>query len=373
MEGQDRQAAGAAPLNAGNGFAAAPIETDVLIVGAGPVGLFQVFELGLQELHAEVVDSLPMVGGQAAELYPDKPLYDIPGIQRCSGRELVDRLMRQIAPFKPGFHLDQEVDALQRLDDGRHALATSAGQRFIARAVVVASGVGSFRPRRLKIDGLARHVGGQLWHRVDDARPLAGEHVVVVGDEELALDTAARLASTDRDRPASVTLMHRRDQFRAEPSTVQRVQALRASGALRFIAGQAMSIAEHEGRLVALNVACGDGRDERVPVDRLLVLLGLSPKLGPVADWGLALERKQVVVDAATFETNASGVFAVGDIVSYPGKRRLILSGFHEAALASFGIAARLAPGRAHPLEYTTTSPRLHRLLGVGGTPPDQG
>ncbi len=341
------------------------IETDALIIGAGPVGLFQVFELGLQEIRAHVVDSLPMPGGQSIALYPDKPLYDIPGTVRCSGRELVERLLQQIAPFEAGFHLDQQVDSLQIMDDGRFALETSAGTQFIARTVFIASGVGSFRPRELKVDGLPAHYGREVWHRVDDPKALAGERVLIVGDDEVALSWAARLAEVQDDKPASVTLMHRRDQFRAEPATLERVAALRASGALSFIAGQASAIDERDGKLVGLHFALADGRDERVPVDRLLVLLGLSPKLGPIADWGLAFERKQLVVDTATFETGTPGIFAVGDINTYPGKRKLILSGFHEATLAAFAAAARIYPDRAHPLEYTTTSPRLHRLLGV--------
>lgn len=341
------------------------IETDALIIGAGPVGLFQVFELGLQEIRAHVVDSLPAAGGQSIALYPDKPLYDIPGILRCSGRELIERLMQQIAPFAPGFHFDQQVDALEVRDDGHFALTTSAGRHFLARSVFIASGVGSFRPRELKLDGLARHYGDAVWHRIDDAGALAGQHVLITGDDEHALSWAARLAEAADARPASVTLMHRRDQFRAEAATTDKVAALRAAGALAFIAGQPTSIEERDGRLVGIQVACADGQDVVVSVDRLIVLLGLSPKLGPVAEWGLALERKQLVVDTATFETSTPGIFAVGDVNTYPGKKKLILSGFHEAALASFGAAARLYPDRAHPLEYTTTSPRLHRLLGV--------
>jgi thioredoxin reductase (NADPH) len=343
------------------------IETDALIIGAGPVGLFQVFELGLQEIRAHVVDSLPVAGGQSIELYPDKPLYDIPGIQRCSGRELIERLLRQIAPFEPGFHLDQQVDTLETLADGRFALATSAGTQFTTRSLFIASGVGSFRPRELKVDGLAKHYGHAVWHRIDDPARLACQRVLIAGDDDAALGWAARLAEAHEARPASVTLMHRRDQFRAEPATIERIAALRAAGALTFIAGQASAIEENAGRLEALVVARADGADQRVPIDRLIVLLGLSPKLGPIADWGLALERKQLVVDTATFETGTPGIFAVGDVTTYPGKRRLILSGFHEAALASFGAAERLYPERAHPLEYTTTSPRLHRLLGVTG------
>jgi thioredoxin reductase (NADPH) len=343
----------------------APIVTDALVIGAGPVGLFQVFELGLLDIACHVVDSLPIVGGQCIELYPDKPIYDIPGTPRCTGRELIARLLQQIAPFAPPFHLDQEVSVVEPADEGRFLVATSAGIRFLARTIFIAGGVGSFQPRRLKLVGLAAHHGRQVWHRVEAAAALAGEQVLILGDDEVAVGWAVRLAEAVDARPARITLLHRREQLRAEPGTVNRMQALCAAGAMRFVAGQAMGIEEHDARLTAVLVAHADGTEERIPVDRVLVLLGLSPRLGPIAEWGLALARKQLVVDSATFETSTPGIFAVGDINTYPGKKKLILSGFHEAALAAYGAAPRVFPERAHPLEYTTTSQRLRRLLGA--------
>ena len=221
------------------------IETDALIVGAGPVGLFQAFELGLLEVHSHIVDSLPHPGGQCAELYADKPIYDIPALPRCTGRELVGRLLEQVAPFKPGLHLGQEVRQLERQADGRFAVQTSAGMQFRARTVFIAGGVGSFQPRSLKLDGLEAFSGGQLRYRLDDAAALAGQQVVVVGGDEAAIGAALSLA----EAKAQVLLLHRREVFDAAPDTLARLQARRAAGALRFVAGQATGFAQQDGRL----------------------------------------------------------------------------------------------------------------------------
>jgi thioredoxin reductase (NADPH) len=338
------------------------IATDALIVGAGPVGLFQVFELGLLEVTAQVVDSLPHAGGQCLELYADKPLYDIPALPHCTGRELVERLQRQIAPFATDFHLGQQVSHVERRDDGGFDVGTDAETRFVAKTIVVAGGVGSFQPRRLKVEGLDRWRDTQVFYRAVDAASIADKHVVIAGagpsSVEAALDAASRGA-------ASVTLVHRRDDFEAGAAELARLAEARACGRIGFVAGQASGLTEDEGRLTGLIVTCNDGGRRTLPVDTLLVLLGWSPKLGPIADWGLALERKQVVVDTERFETSVPGIFAVGDVNVYPGKRKLIVSGFHEATLAAFAIADRVHPDRAQPLLYTTTSPKLHKLLGV--------
>ena len=344
---------------------AALIETDAVVVGAGPVGLFQVFELGLLEIRAHVIDSLPEPGGQCIALYADKPIYDIPATAVCTGRELVQRLLTQIAPFDAAFHLDQQVDVVQREADGRFRVETSKGVRLLAKTIVIAGGVGSFRPRRLKVDAAAPFEGSQLFYTAPEPGALAGRHVVVNGDGDDALECALRLAQPGAQRAASVTLLHRRDDFKAAPETVERVRELRASGQLGFIAAQPTGIEQHAGRLTALQVLTADGSTRALPLDMLLVLTGLSPKLGPIADWGLALERKQLVVDTASFETSTPGIFAVGDVNTYPGKKKLILCSFHEATLAAFGAAAHVFPQRPLHLEYTTTSPRLHRVLGV--------
>ncbi|CAN5405111.1 NAD(P)/FAD-dependent oxidoreductase [soil metagenome] len=350
----------------------AAIETDALVIGAGPAGLFQVFELGLLEIKAQVVDSLPFVGGQCVELYADKPIYDIPGVPVCTGRELIAQLQQQIEPMGAVFHLGQEVSAVQALSDGRFAVETSAGVRFVAKTIFVAGGVGSFQPRTIKVEGLAAHAGTQLFHRVDDAARFTGLHLVIVGDDDTALQTAVDLARPDSPhRAASVTLLHRRDAFKASPELVAQMRALCAAGNMRFVAGQTTGIEEAaDRRLAGIVVLDAEGCSITLPLDALLVLMGVSPKLGPIAEWGLALERKQVVVDTARFETSTPGIYAVGDVNTYPGKKKLILSGFHEATLAAFAAAARIFPDKPIHLEYTTTSPRLHRVLGVAPSLP---
>ena len=339
------------------------IETDAVVIGAGPVGLFQVFELGLLEIRAHVIDSLPYPGGQCIELYPDKPIYDIPGTPVCSGRELVARLMQQIAPFNASFHLHQEVSVVEREPDGRFRVETSMGKRFLAKAIFIAGGVGSFQPRRLKIDGLAAFNDTQVFYGVPDLIHCVDKTLLIVGDGDSALEAAIRFAQPDA--AVSVTLMHRRDEFKAAPATIAQVMEMREQGRIQFIAAQPIGFEQLEGRLTTLNVIAADGSLRAIPLDVLVVLTGLSPKLGPIADWGLALERKQVVVDTEKFETSAPGIFAVGDVNTYPGKKKLILCGFHEAALAAFAAAARVFPDKPIHLEYTTTSPRLHRALGV--------
>jgi thioredoxin reductase (NADPH) len=346
--------------------APAPIATDALIVGAGPVGLFQVFELGLLEVGAQVVDSLPHAGGQCLELYADKPIYDIPALPYCTGRELVERLQKQIAPFAAGFHLGQQVSSVQRRDDGGFEVGTDAGTRFVAKAIVVAGGVGSFQPRRLKVDGLERWRETQVFHRDAEAVGKTGQRVVIAGAGEAPV--VAALAALESSA-AGITLVHRRDNFEAGAEELARLAAARAAGRIKFVAGQASGIVESGGHLTGLVVACNDGGLRTLALDVLLVLLGWSPKLGPIAEWGLALERKQVIVDTERFETSVPGIYAVGDVNVYPGKRKLIVCGFHEATLAAFAIADRVHSERAQPLLYTTTSQKLHRLLGVDGQP----
>ena len=343
------------------------IETDAVVVGAGPVGLFQVFELGLMEIKAHVIDSLPRPGGQPVELYPDKPIYDIPGIQVCTGQELADRLLAQIQPFGATFHLGQEVSTVQKQPDGRFLVATSAGTRFLTRTLFIAAGVGAFQPRKLKLDGLEAFEGRQLFHHVANPAAFAGKQLVIAGGGDAALDWAIEFARPDSPHPArSVTLIHRRDGFQASPASVGRMRELCERGHLRFVVGQPTGFeTDATGQLSGLNVTDPDAVTQFVPLDVLVVALGLSPKLGPIADWGLDLERKQLVVDTEKFSTSIPGIFAVGDINTYPGKKKLILCGFHECALAAFGAMPFVHPDRPVLLQYTTTSPRLHKVLGV--------
>ena len=261
------------------------IDTDVVIVGAGPVGLFQVFELGLLGIRAQVIDSLPEPGGQCIELYADKPIYDIPATKVCTGRQLIDRLLDQIRPFDARFHLGQQVDVVAHEADGHWRIETSAGTRLRATTVFIAGGVGSFQPRRLKVDGLAAYEGKQLFYSAPVASTLAGRQVLVVGDTDAALECAIELArASGAARAAHVTLMHRRDEFKAAPATIQTLRDLRAAGKLDFVAAQPIGIETSNGRLIALQVTGSDGAVRALPLDTLLVLTGLSPKLGPIAD-----------------------------------------------------------------------------------------
>jgi thioredoxin reductase (NADPH) len=344
---------------------AGPIETDAVIVGAGPVGLFQVFELGLLEVKAHIIDSLPYPGGQCIELYPDKPIYDIPAVPVCTGKELTDNLLKQIEPFGATFHLGQEVTEVQRRADGRFDLATAKGTRFITKTVFIAGGVGAFQPRLLKVDGIEKHQDRQVFYRVKNPAQFAGQNLVIVGGGDSALDWTLNFAQDGPHKAESVILIHRRDGFRAAPASVARMKELCDAMEMQFVIGQITGIEEQGDRLTGVKVTGSDGVTRVVPLDVLLVFFGLSPKLGPIAEWGLALERKQVVVDTEKFETSIPGIFAVGDINTYPGKKKLILSGFHEAALAAFGAAPYIFPDKRIHLQYTTTSPKLHKVLGV--------
>ena len=353
------------PVSSLAAVAVSTIETDAVIVGAGPVGLFQVFELGLLEIKAHVIDSLAYAGGQCIELYPDKPIYDIPAVPVCTGKELTDNLLQQIAPFGPVFHFGEEVTVVEQQGDGRFFVETSRGSRFLTRTIFIAGGVGSFQPRTLKVDGLERFDGSQLFYRVKDPSLFAGKDLVIVGGGDSALDWALNFVQDGPHKAQSVILVHRRDGFRAAPASVARMRELCEAYEMQFMVGQVTGFEEDAGRLARIKVAGGDGVTRTVPLDMLLVFFGLSPKLGPIAQWGLELDRKQIVVDTEKFETSTKGIFAVGDINTYPGKKKLILSGFHEAALAAFGASPYVFPEKRVLLQYTTTSPKLHKVLGV--------
>jgi thioredoxin reductase (NADPH) len=342
-----------------------PIDTDAVIVGAGPVGLFQVFELGLLEIKAHIIDSLAYPGGQCIELYPDKPIYDIPAVPVCTGKELTDNLLKQIGPFGATFHLGQEVTAVAKREDGRFDVETSKGTRFITKTIFIAGGVGSFQPRTLKVDGLEKFDDTQLHYRVRNPAQFAGKNLVIVGGGDSALDWTLNFAQEGPNKAESVILVHRRDGFKAAPASVAKMRELCDAYEMQFIVGQVTGFEESDGCLTNIKVTGGDGVTRLVPLDMLLVFFGLSPKLGPIAEWGLDIERKQLVVNTETFETNVPGIFAVGDINIYPGKKKLILSGFHEAALAAFGAAPYVFPDKRIHLQYTTTSPKLHKVLGV--------
>jgi thioredoxin reductase (NADPH) len=337
------------------------IATEVVIIGAGPCGLFQVFELGLLGIKAHLVDSLQHPGGQCAELYPEKPIYDIPALPVCGAQELVDRLMQQIAPFHPTFHLGQEVIEFARQESGRFHVRTATGTTFDAGAVVIAAGVGSFQPRRIGIEGSEVFEGSGLHYRVKNSSNFHGQDLVIFGGGDSALDWALDLAP----KAASVALVHRRPEFRGAPATLARLRELAAAGKLRFVEGLAHSLHSDAGAIRGVQVKTAGGELELLEAEQLLVFFGLAPKLGPIAEWGLDIDKRAIKVDTEKFESNIPGVFAIGDINTYPGKKKLILSGFHEAALASFAIQHYLYPAKKQFLQYTTTSPAMQKRLGV--------
>ncbi len=341
------------------------IETDAVIVGAGPVGLFQVFQLGLLEIKAHVIDSLAYPGGQCVELYPDKPIYDIPAVPVCTGQELTHKLLKQIKPFAPTFHFGQEVTTVQKQEDGRFFVETSRGTRFLTKTIFLAAGVGAFQPRTLKVEGLAAFEGTQLFYRVTNPDDFAAKNLVIVGGEDSALDWALGFVKDSLHKAQSVILIHRRDGFKAAPAKVTKMRELCAAHEMQFIVGQITGYDEKDGKLTGAKVTGADGVTRVVPLDVLLVFLGLAPKLGPIAQWGLDIERKQLKVDTEKFSTSVPGIFAVGDINLYPGKKKLILCGFHECVLAAFGAAPIIFPEKKLFLQYTTTSTKLHKVLGV--------
>ncbi len=341
------------------------IETDAVIIGAGPVGLFQVFELGLLEIKAHVIDSLAYPGGQCVELYPDKPIYDIPAVPVCTGQELTNNLLKQIAPFGATFHYGQEVTTVQKQEDGRFFVETAIGTRFLSKTIFIAAGVGAFQPRTLKVEGLDVFDDKQLFYRVKNPADFAGKNLVIVGGGDSALDWALDFVKEGPHKAESVILIHRRDGFKAAPANVAKMRELCEEYEMQFIVGQITGFDEKNGLLTGVKVTGSDAVTRVVPLDVLLVFFGLSPKLGPIAEWGLEIERKQLKVDTEKFSTSEPGIFAVGDINIYPGKKKLILSGFHECALAAFGAMPIIAPEKKVFLQYTTTSPKLHKVLGV--------
>ena len=338
-----------------------PIQTDAVIIGAGPVGLFQVFELGLLEIKAHVIDALPEAGGQCIELYPDKPIYDIPAIPVCTGRELTENLLKQIKPFGAQFHLGQEVTQLEKQADGRFLISTSKDQQFLSKTVFIAGGVGAFQPRTLNLDGIEAFVGKQVFYSVKNPEQFRGKNIVICGGGDAALDWALDLV----DKATSVTLIHRRDDFKAAPASIAKMRELCKNKQMQLLIGQITRYEVEHGQISKMIVTDIESKDHSISVDDLLIFFGLSPKLGPIADWGLDIERKQVSVDTEKFQTSIPGIYAVGDINIYPGKKKLILSGFHESALAAFAAAAYLNPEKHIQLQYTTTSTKLHKVLGV--------
>ena len=338
------------------------IKTDVVIIGAGPCGLFQVFELGLLGLKCEVIDSIRNPGGQCAELYPDKPIYDIPAIQICTGQELTDALLQQIEPFEYGMTLNDEVVIIERQSANNFFLETSSGKKFQSKAIVIAGGVGSFQPRQLRVNNVEQFLNTSLHYRVKDSSVFRDKRLVVLGGGDSALDWVLDLVKITRE----MTLIHRRDEFRAVPASVSKMRQLHEKGKINLIESAKVSeLVGKGGQLNFIKVVTKDGLESKIEIDNMLIFFGLAPKLGPIADWGLDINRKTINVDTEKFQTSETGIFAVGDINFYPGKKKLILSGFHEAALAAFAIKQQLEPNKKIHLQYTTTSSLMHKRLGV--------
>jgi thioredoxin reductase (NADPH) len=338
-----------------------PIKTDVLIIGAGPCGLFAVFELGLLDMKVHLVDILDKVGGQCAELYPEKPIYDIPAIPYITGQGLCEALMAQVKPFGPTFHLTEMVETIEKIGDPLFRLTTDQGKIFEAKIVVIAAGGGSFQPKRPPVPGIEAYEGTSVHYAVRKMDVFRDKRLLIVGGGDSALDWTLNLAPIAK----RVTLMHRRDQFRAAPDSVNRMKALVAEKKMDFVLGQVTGLEGQGGQLTAALAKPDKGDPYRVECDAMLPFFGLTMKLGPVASWGVKLDDDLIPVDTATFESNVPGIFAIGDINTYPGKLKLILSGFHEAALMAQKAYHYVYPEKRLVFQYTTSSTSLQKKLGV--------
>lgn len=337
------------------------IKTDVVIVGGGPVGLFAVFQLGLLDLKAHVLDIMTKPGGQCAELYPEKPIYDIPAWPRITGEGLVEKLLEQIKPFHPQFHLGARVEKLERVKDKSFRLTTELGQTFETKVVVVAAGGGSFESKKPPLPGIDAYENKSVFYLVRKIEAFRGKNILIAGGGDSALDWTINLAPVAK----SLTLLHRRPEFRAAPDSVLKMRALESEGKIKFELGQLHALEGENGKLTRVIARKDDNSTFPIEADTLLPFFGLTMKLGPVADWGLKLTNGLIEVDTEKFQSSEPGIFAIGDINTYPGKLKLILSGFHEAALMSQAAAKVVNPDKRITFQYTTTSSSLHKKLGV--------
>ncbi|MGO9359877.1 MAG: NAD(P)/FAD-dependent oxidoreductase [Xanthobacteraceae bacterium] len=338
-----------------------PIKTDVLIIGAGPCGLFAVFELGLLDMKVHVVDILDKIGGQCAELYPEKPIYDIPGIPMVTGHGLTEALMEQIKPFHPTFHLNEMIESVEKIGDPLFRITTDAGKVFECKVVVIAAGGGSFQPKRPPVPGIEAYEGTSVFYAVRKMEQFRDKNLLIVGGGDSALDWTLNLHPIAR----RVTLLHRRDDFRAAPHSVERMRALVAAGKMDLRLGQITALEGDNAQLTGAQVKGNDNAQFRIECDTILPFFGLTMKLGPVANWGVRLENNLVPVDTEAFESNVPGIFAIGDINTYPGKLKLILSGFHEGALMAQKAHHYVYPDKRLVFQYTTSSSSLQKKLGV--------
>ena len=336
------------------------IETDVVIIGAGPVGLFAVFELGLLDMKCDVIDILDKPGGQCAELYPDKPIYDIPGIPEISGGELTKSLLEQIKPFNPEFHLSTIVSELKQINNDLWEVVTDSDKIFHTKVIVIAAGGGSFQPKKPPIDGIDDYEGKSVFYSIKNIESFYNKEIAIVGGGDSALDWALTLHKKSKN----LTLIHRRKEFRAAPDTVNKIMKLIDDGSINFELGQVKELVGSDGQLN--KIICKDKEKEKeIKCETMLPFFGLTMKLGPVANWGLNLEQNLIKVNTETFETNQKGIFAIGDINYYPGKLKLILCGFHEGALMAQKAHQYIYPDKKVIFQYTTSSSKLQKKLGV--------
>jgi thioredoxin reductase (NADPH) len=339
-----------------------PIKTDVVIIGAGPIGLFAVFELGLLDMKTHLIDILDKIGGQCAELYPEKPIYDIPGVPYTSAQGLVEALLQQIKPFGAQYHLNEMVETVEKIGDPLFRVRTDQGKEFVSKIVVIAAGGGSFQPKRPPIPGIEPYEGKSVFYAVRKMEAFRDKRILIVGGGDSALDWTLNLAPLAKH----LTLLHRRSEFRAAPDSVNKMMALVGQGKIDFVLGQVTSLGGADGQISHAVVKTNDGSAFDIACDVMLPFFGLTMKLGPVANWGFELKNNELIpVDTASFETSVPGIFAIGDINWYPGKLKLILSGFHEAALMAQKAHRYVYPDKRLVFQYTTSSTSLQKKLGV--------
>ena len=332
---------------------------DVIIVGAGPVGLFAVHQLGIKGLNAVVIDNLDKIGGQCIELYPDKPIYDIPGVPECTGKELTDKLLEQIKPFKTEFFLNERVDEVRQDNKDEWIVKTNNRNEFLSPNIIIAGGVGSFEPRKLPIKEAEKFEGKYLFYSVKNKDDFKGKNITVFGGGDSALDWALELSKFSK-----INLIHRRNEFRGAPHTLSELKKLEKEGKVLIKTPCQLDAIEGEENIKSINLKFEDGKVEKINTDIVLSFFGLIMKLGPIAEWGLNMDKKTIQVNSENFQTNKKGIFAVGDICSYPGKLKLILSGFHEVALASVECFKRARPNEKYRFEFTTASKTIQERLG---------
>jgi thioredoxin reductase (NADPH) len=336
------------------------IKTDAVIIGAGPVGLFSVFELGILGLNAHVIDNLDKIGGQCIELYPDKPIYDIPGVPNCTGELLIKNLLDQIKPFKPEFHLNQRVNEIKK-NDKLWKVVTSENKIFETPNIIIAGGVGSFEPRKVDIKNAEKFEGKGFYYSVKDKSNFKDQIIAIFGGGDSALDWTLELSNIAK----KIYLIHRREDFKGAPHTLNKIKEIAKTGKIEIKTFYKLTDVNGDLKLNNIEIKKNNEAKEVLNIDSVIAFFGLKMELGPIAKWGLNLEEKCILVNTKNFQTNEDGIFAIGDICTYPGKLKLILSGFHEGALAARECFVRSRPNENYVFQYTTSSSQIHKRLGI--------